>query len=70
MRLDWHSTYDVHDCPDCGGEHPRRRVWDERGTLFVLCPRTTRRIRIRMRRPTRAPAPPIPAAPVQARTFR
>ncbi len=48
MQLQWRRTYDVHECPDCGGDHPRQRVWTERRTAFVLCPRTLRRIRIRM----------------------
>ena len=29
MQLSWRSTYDVHDCPSCGGEHRERRVWVE-----------------------------------------
>lgn len=48
MPLQWRRTYDVHECPDCGGDHPRQRVWTERHTAFVLCPRTLRRIRIAM----------------------
>ncbi len=71
MPLSWRTTYDVHDCPDCGGEHPGRRVWNERGNVFVLCPRTARRIRIRMRHPTRDSAAPIAVAPpAPAPTFR
>ncbi len=55
MQLRWRSTYDVHDCPSCGGEHPQRQVWMEREIVFVVCPRTWRRIRVRMRRAPRAP---------------
>ncbi len=58
MRLSWRSTYDVHDCPSCGGEHPERRVWVEERRPFVVCPRTWRRVRIRMRPGARvAPSP-------------
>ncbi len=48
MPLQWRGTYDVHECPSCGADHPRQRVWTERRTVFVLCPRTLCRIRIRM----------------------
>ncbi len=58
MLLSWQSTYDVHDCPSCGAEHRQRRVWTERGIVFVICPRTWRRIRVKMRRAVRTPLSP------------